>query len=222
MIRASRNEIPETLRLYRPSAVVAFGRQDRASTGFSKAVLAAKSRGFGTVLRLAGGRAAVFHEETIAFARAIPDSDPTSRTFARFKETAALLAAALGSLGVDARVGAVPLEYCPGDYSVNARGEKKLAGIGQRLISKAAHVGGVIVVGEGERVRDVLVDVYDVLELAWNPETVGAVSEEQAVSWDRVAGAVVNEFGKSFDIEESALDSTTLALAETLEHRHVA
>lgn len=222
MIRASRNEIPETLRLYRPSAVVAFGRQDRASSGFSKAVLAAKTHGFGTVLRLAGGRAAVFHEETIAFARAIPDSDPTSRTFARFKETAALLASALGSLGVDARVGAVPLEYCPGDYSVNARGEKKLAGIGQRLISKAAHVGGVIVVRESERIREVLVDVYEALELAWNPETVGAVSEEKDVSWDLVAQAVIDAFGEGFDIQKTALDSTTLALARTLEHRHEA
>jgi octanoyl-[GcvH]:protein N-octanoyltransferase len=222
LIRASRNEIPETLRLYRPNSIVAFGRQDQASDGFPKAVLAAKSHGFGTVLRLAGGRAAVFDVDTIAFARAIPDSDPTSRTFARFKETAAILASALGTLGVDARVGAVPLEYCPGDYSVNARGEKKLVGIGQRLISKAAHVGGVIVVGGSERVREVLMDVYEALELTWNPETVGAVSEEEKVSWDRVAEAVVNEFGQRFDIEEVTLDSATLALAETLEHRHVA
>lgn len=221
MIRASRSEIPETLRLYRPSSIVAFGRQDQASGGFQQALLAARSHGFGSVLRLAGGRAAVFDVDTIAFARAIPDTDPTSRTFARFKETATILASALGTLGVDARVGAVPLEYCPGDYSVNARGEKKLIGIGQRLISKAAHVGGVIVVGGSERVREVLVDVYEELELTWNPESVGAVSEEVNVSWDRVAEAVLNEFGKRFDIEEDILDPPTLALAETLEHRHV-
>ena len=55
---------------------------------------------------------------------------------------------ALQRLGVDARVGEVPREYCPGDYCVNARGQTKLAGIGQRLIKGAWHIGGVIVVDE--------------------------------------------------------------------------
>ena len=32
------------------------------------------------------------------------------------------IASALRGLGVDAHVGAVPGEYCPGDHSVNARG----------------------------------------------------------------------------------------------------
>jgi octanoyl-[GcvH]:protein N-octanoyltransferase len=222
LIRASRGDIHETLRLYRPDAIVAFGRQDRVSDGFESAVSAAGSHGFESVLRLAGGRAAVFHEETIAFARTIPDSDPTSRTFARFEETAEILAAAFRNLGVDARVGAVPLEYCPGDYSINARGEKKIAGIGQRLISKAAHVGGVIVVGGSDRAREVLLDVYDALQLAWNPDTVGAISEEQNVSWDDVAEELLNVFGQRFDIQEENLDSETFDLARTLEHRHKA
>ena len=92
---------------------------------------------------------------------------------------------ALRTLGVDARVGEVPREYCPGDYSVNARGQTKLAGIGQRLISGAWHIGGVIVVDGGDRVRDILVPVYEALGLDWDPATSGAVADEvPGTTWD--------------------------------------
>ncbi|MGH2572622.1 MAG: lipoate--protein ligase family protein, partial [Actinomycetota bacterium] len=52
----------ETLRIHRPGAIVAFGPRDRLATGFASAVEAARERGFDSILRLAGGRAAVFHE----------------------------------------------------------------------------------------------------------------------------------------------------------------
>ena len=86
--------------------------------------------------------------------------------------------AALARLGVDARVGEVPGEYCPGAFSVNARGRTKLAGVGQRLISGAAHLGGVVVVRDSAGVRDVLIPVYEALGLEWDPETTGSVEDE--------------------------------------------
>ena len=70
------------------------------------------------------------------------------------------IAAALCDLGVDARVGEVEGEYCPGEYSVNARGALKLMGVGQRIVRGAAHVGGVLVVGRSDRTRRVLEPVY--------------------------------------------------------------
>ena len=220
LLGASRGDVPHTLRLYRPDPIVAFGRRDTADVGFDRAVRAAADRGFAAVLRLAGGRAAVFHEETLAFARTIPDPDPTSRTFARFEEMAGLLAAALGRVGVDARVGEVPGEYCPGDYSVNARGEKKLIGIGQRLVARAAHVGGVIVASGHDRVRDVLVPVYESLGLPWDPGTAGSVEDETGASWDDVFYAVADQFAERFDVYEGDLDPATLRLAERLEPDH--
>src|SRR5207244_3654868 len=75
----------------------------------------------------------------------------------RFDEISRLMAEAFRSLGVDARVGDVPGEYCPGAHSVNARGGTKLMGVGQRIVSRAAHVGGVVVIGGAERVRAVLI-----------------------------------------------------------------
>ena len=133
--RVAAGELPPTLRLRRPPPILAFSRQDRASPGFATAVRAARERGFEPVLRLAGGRAAVFHEMTLACAWAVPDPRPAARTTERFRELAELLAGALGGLGVDARVGEIPGEYCPGAWSVNAGGRTKLVGIGQRLIA---------------------------------------------------------------------------------------
>ena len=66
--RVAAGELPETLRLARPGAMVAFGKQDAVASGYADAVRAARSGGFEAVLRLAGGRAAVFHEGTIALA----------------------------------------------------------------------------------------------------------------------------------------------------------
>lgn len=220
MLRASRGEIAETMRLYRPDPIVAFGRQDAGEPGFARAVEAAAAQGFAAVHRLAGGRAAVFHEGTISFARAIPDPDPTARTFARFEEMAEVMAASLRRVGIDARVGEVPGEYCPGDYSVNARGASKIVGIGQRIVARAAHVGGVIVATGSDRVRDVLVPVYDALGLEWDPATAGSAADEAGVTWDDVAAAVLDELDARYDVEEANIDDETLTLAATLEHDH--
>ncbi len=143
--RVAAGELPPTIRIHRPGREVAFGRQDLANRRFEAAAQAARDAGFAAVERLAGGRAAVFHEGTIAIARAYADPQPPKRTYARFEETADMITAALRALGVDARVGEVPGEYCPGAYSVNARGATKLSGIGQRMIRGGAHMGGVVV-----------------------------------------------------------------------------
>jgi lipoate-protein ligase A len=199
--------------------MVAFGKLDLASPGYPDAAHAARAGGFEAVKRLAGGRAAVFHENTIAFAWAGPAQDTWSGTHERFRNVAGIVKGALRRLGVDAHVGEVPREYCPGDYSVNARGQTKLAGIGQRLIKGAWHIGGVVVVDEGERVRDILVPVYEALGLDWDPATAGAVADEApGVTWDDVANALEEELP---DHEPGQLDPATLALAQRLEPEHL-
>jgi lipoate-protein ligase A len=176
--RVAAGELPPTIRIHRPGREVAFGRQDLANPGYADAADAARATGFAAVERLAGGRAAVFTEGTIAIARAYSDPQPPKRTYARFEEMSDLIASALRELGVDARVGEVPGEYCPGAYSVNARGAAKLAGIGQRMIRGGAHLGGVVVASGGREIAEVLEPVYRALELDWDPGTAGSISEE--------------------------------------------
>jgi lipoate-protein ligase A len=133
------------------------------------------------------------------------------------------MAEAFRSLGVDARIGQVPGEYCPGDHSVNARGRTKLMGVGQRVVARAAHVGGVAVVGGSDRIRDVLIPVYEALELEWDPATVGSLQDEQpAISWAEAERAIVAEFAARHDLrEEEGFNAETLGLAEELRSRHV-
>ncbi len=208
---------PETLRLHRPGPIVAFGPKDRLAPGYPKAIAAAAARGFGSVQRLAGGRAAVFHEQTIAFSWAIPDEVPREGIRRRFEELAAIMVDAFRTLGVDARVGQVPGEYCPGEHSVNARGATKLMGVGQRVVARAAHVGGVIVVGGSDRVRDVLLPVYEALDLQWDPATAGSLQDEvPTLAWDDVAEAITEQFANRYDLEDGVLAEETLALAAEL------
>ena len=193
---------PETFRLYQPDDVLAFSSVDAASAGFSKAVAAARAAGFEPALRLAGGRAAVFHRETLAFAWTIPAAESRDGIHARFGQISEIVVAALRRLGVDARIGEVPGEYCPGEYSVNARGARKLMGVGQRVIRGAAHVGGVIVVRDSDRVSKALGPVYDAMQLEWDPETAGSVEDELGVATrDEVAAALLVELRSRIAIE---------------------
>jgi octanoyl-[GcvH]:protein N-octanoyltransferase len=239
MHRVAQGALPETLRLARPAAVVAFAKRDALSPAYARALAAARERGFGAILRLAGGRAAVFHEGTLELAHAVPDADPKAGIHDRFEATATLIARALRELGVDGRVGEVAGEYCPGRWSVNAAGLRKLAGTGQRVVAGGSHTGAVIVVDGAERVRDVLEPVYAAFELDWDPRTVGAVADEleearaasggavaggQSVSgealWDAVRDAVLAEYGRRFELVPGELDEETLALARRLAGEH--
>jgi octanoyl-[GcvH]:protein N-octanoyltransferase len=214
--RVAAGELEPTVRIHRPGREVAFGRQDLASPRFEAAAEAARAAGFAAVERLAGGRAAVFHEGTVAIARAYGDPQPPKRTYARFEEMAELIAAALRGLGVDARVGEVPGEYCPGAYSVNARGAVKLSGIGQRMIRGGAHMGGVIVASGGKEVAQALEPVYAALELEWDPATSGDVSEElgRRVDPGEIEEALIAELARAYELVDAELDDETVRRAE--------
>jgi octanoyl-[GcvH]:protein N-octanoyltransferase len=222
MFRVAAGELPETLRIARPGTTVAFAKRDAVSPGYDAAVRAAREQGFEATLRLAGGRAAVFHDGTMEIGHAVPDAEPRAGIHERFRQTAGRLARALVTLGVDARVGEVAGEYCPGRYSVNARGAAKLAGIGQRVVGGGSHTGVVLVVEGEERINAVLEPVYAALGLDWEPGVTGSVrAEEPAATWGAVAEALVTEYASEYDVVEDTVDPETWALAHELvaEHR---
>ncbi len=209
-------------RLHVPSAVVAFGRADRVTPGYREAVRAANAHGFAAVERLAGGRAAVFHQSTLAFSWAAPEPEPKSGIDERFEVTAGLMARAFQSLGVDARIGELPGEYCPGAWSVNVGGRVKVMGVGQRLVRGAVHVGGVVVVDESERIKDVLIPVYRALGLDWDPRTAGALADRSpGLDNEIVAAAIVEAFATRFDFEEGTIPPHVVERARTLVAGHL-
>jgi lipoate-protein ligase A len=113
----------------------------------------------------------------------------------------------------------VPGEYCPGEYSVNARGARKLMGVGQRVIRGAAHVGGVIVVRDSNRVRAALEPVYDAMQVDWDPETAGSVEDELGMATrEAVVAALLAELrlrvaieaGDGFPLDAALVRATAL------------
>jgi lipoate-protein ligase A len=221
MLRVASGELPETLRIAVPGTTVAFAKRDAVAPGYEEAVRAAREHGFEATLRLAGGRAAVFHDGTMEIGHAVPDEEPRAGIHQRFERTAGRLARAVATLGVDARVGEVPGEYCPGRYSVNARGAVKLAGIGQRLVGGGSHTGVVLVVEGEDRVNEVIEPVYAALGLDWDPAATGSVrAESPSASWSSVRDALVTEYAREYDVIEDEVDSATLRLARELADEH--
>lgn len=211
---------PDLFRIYTPARVVAFGRQDTHAPGYQQAVAACRTHGFTPVVRLAGGRAAVFHEATLAFSWQMRTSQPKLGIIDRFESITDLLQTALGSLGLGAIVGEIPGEYCPGRYSLHVGG-RKVIGIGQRLVEGAAHIGGVIVVDDATAINRVLLPVYEALAIEWDPTTTGALADFGVPNLDAVAAAVISELGRRVDLVDGDLASELVESAANLiaDHR---
>jgi octanoyl-[GcvH]:protein N-octanoyltransferase len=209
------------VRCYRPAATVAFGRQDRFLPGFAAAAAAARRHGFVPVVRGTGGRAAVYDEGCLILDEIMPADVPWPGGIGeRFAGEARRQADALKRLGVDARVGEVPGEYCPGEFSVNAVGRVKLIGSAQRIIRGAWLLSSVVVVDGADRLRSVLTDVYAGLGLDWDPRTVGAVADEAPVGVEDVRAALLAEYAERYTLSPALLSAAELTRAGELLERH--
>ena len=124
---------------------------------------AAQRHGFAPVVRPQGGSLAAYHRGSVVIDHVHRAPDPSLATVARFRDFAARHAEVLTGLGVDARIGAVPGEYCPGDYSINAGGRHKIVGSAQRVTRDGWLFSTVIQVTGTERLRVVLTEAYAAL-----------------------------------------------------------
>jgi octanoyl-[GcvH]:protein N-octanoyltransferase len=217
LVRVAGGDLGPTIRLYRPGPTLAFGRLDTLRPGFAEAGAAARDDGFEPIIRLAGGHAAAYHEESLIYEEITPVEDVTASLHDRFRDGAELLAGAIASFGLDARVGEIPGEYCAGAYTVSAAGRIKLVGTAQRVVRGGALLSAFVLVTGGERLRATLFDVYRALDLAWDPATAGALDDAApGVSIAAVEEAILGDR----ELTPAAVDDATLALARELEERH--
>jgi octanoyl-[GcvH]:protein N-octanoyltransferase len=143
-------------------------------------------------VRPAGGRLAAYHRGALVLDLVAPHAEARRHIRERFSRAAEALASGLRELGVDAGVGPVPGEYCPGDFSVHAGGATKLIGTAQRLTRHGFLFSAVVLVADPEHVRAVLRDAYAALEFAWDPASVGCVADAvPGVTVDDVAAVLV-------------------------------
>jgi len=220
--RVSAGEAPASIRLYVPGREVAFGRRDAVSSQYPQAVAAAREVGFAAVERLAGGRAALFTEHTIAFALAVPATDPRTTIHDRFQEMSEMVVAAAARLGVSAGIGEVPGEYCPGEFSVHHDHRIKLMGVGQRLARHAAHVGGVIAVNRTDLLLQALIPVYRALELEWRPPTTGSLGDvRHRISNDDVLAALRAVLNERYEVTKGRFDTALVDEARGRAQEHL-
>jgi hypothetical protein len=95
-------------------------------------------------------------------------------------------------------------------------------GVGQRLVRHAAHIGGVVVVDQGFRVRDVLIPVYRALGLDWDPRTAGSLAERSpGITTALVTRAIEDGFAEQFAVSEGVLADRIMRRAGDLVHEHL-
>jgi lipoate-protein ligase A len=213
-------ERPPTARIFRPGATLAFGRLDALTDGYAAARAAARDHGYAPLLRLGGGHAAGYDEGSVLVEVIRPVTTIAEGIGERFGATTALLVEALAALGIAARVGELPGEYCAGDWSVHAAGIK-LAGTAQRSIRGASLVTAMVIVEGGARLRAALLDVYAALDIAWRPATAGAASDiVPSLTAADAERALVATLAAHERLTAGELDDATLALAAELRAAH--
>ncbi|WP_395728508.1 biotin/lipoate A/B protein ligase family protein [Nakamurella sp.] len=212
---------PDRLRLYRPGPTVAFSGRDCATSGIGEAAAAAAAAGFTPVRRGPGGRAAAYHRGALCLDHVSADVDARSDIRARFIGFGELLVDALRAVGTDARLGPMPGEYCPGEFSINDGHGRKLVGTAQRLVRGAWLFGTVIMVTGAEPVRSVLVDAYRALGLDWNPGTVGSVEDTvPGVTVADVQRAVLEGYARLGELTPGGLSAEVLQAADDRRDHH--
>ena len=220
--RASSGEIDGVLRVYRPSGAVAvFGRRETRLEGFPRAVRAVSGARFEPVVRATGGRAVAYTEQALVIDHVSRDLHAPQALDQRFETFGRMFADVFRRLGVDAHVGPVPGEYCPGAQSVNARGVVKLVGTAQRVVRDAWLFSSLVVVGDAARVRPVLTDVYRHLDQEFDGASVGSLrGEAPTLDLDTVEDALLAAYGDLGPLEPTPVDARTMDVANELVVQH--
>ena len=222
--RVAAGELPETARIFRPGATLAFGRLDAQSPGYAAARTAAVGLGWAPVVRLGGGRAAAYDPGSVVLELVTRNARVAEGLQERFAAGVRLFVAALEGVGVAAEVGELPGEYCPGRWSLHLHDGPKVAGAALRAVRGATLFTAVVVVEGGARVRAAITAVYDALALPWDPATAGALEDQRpGLTSPEVAGALADELvRRSGAVARVGLDAVTLAAARELLPVHAA
>lgn len=163
---------------YRAAEAVALTRRESLLPGFAHAVQAARSSSFEVAIRPTGGRAAVMGRHCMVLEMFLPTVGGRPDLESVFEFGSTRLVHMLRELMVDARVGEVPGEFCPGPHSINVGGMRKIVGTAQRGIRGARMFSALVMMGVDARMRDVLSAVNACLALPWRPETLGSLEAE--------------------------------------------
>jgi octanoyl-[GcvH]:protein N-octanoyltransferase len=207
----------ESLRVWTPPPALSFGRLDLLSPRIQAAIAAARAAGLEPVRRLAGGRAAAIGPGTVCVGWAYPSPEMTGMQD-RYETVAGLVVSALARAGVQAWVGELPGEWCPGSWSVLAGGAKA-GGLAQRVVRGAAWAEAVIVVAGARALADALGRVQAALGVEWDADT---LSDLPGTTPAQLSAALVAELEARHHPRRAPLPPEILDRAAQLRAEHAA
>ena len=186
------------LRFRRPRPTAAFSPQDTTHPDYARIKYQASANGFEPIERGTGGRLTMFDEGSIGITIIAPHPEPHQNTMQRFEIFAGTIADAFIKLGIDARVGELQNEYCPGKFSINADGRVKLVGIAQRIKRKCTQMGAIISVERSEKACRSIAEAYIAMGLNFDPQTYGAIVDLQpSLNYADVTSALITSISSA-------------------------
>jgi octanoyl-[GcvH]:protein N-octanoyltransferase len=180
------------IRFRRPRPTAAFSPQDTAHVNYARVKELARDHGFQPIERGTGGRLTMFDEHALAITIIWPHADPHQHMMRRYEIFAGAIAGALAKLGIDAQIGELSNEYCPGKFSINAGGHVKLVGIAQRMNRRCFQMGAIIAVDRSDKACSAIAEAYRAMALPFDAKTYGAIGElVPQVTYDQVKSNMI-------------------------------
>jgi len=188
-------EYQHAVRIYIPRPTVAFSTRDLRSPGIAAARERAASAGYTPLVRSAGGQIVAYDAGSVIV-------DHITRTHATqvaspsaFSVQAELHAAVLREkFGVDARVGALPGEYCPGEFSVNIGGLTKAVGSAQRIAGVGSLFSTVFQVEVSRELRHLITAISEILGYDVEPSTIGGLADHAPTATATAVAACLRDY----------------------------
>jgi lipoate-protein ligase A len=208
LLRATTSSPAEIVHVYAArSPTVAFSARDLRSPGIATAVQIARSAGFACVVRSPGGRMVAYDGGAVIVDHITHHPAAGNTSAATFAENAANHVRVLRSLGdIDAQVGEVEGEYCPGEFSINVAGVAKVLGSAQRVTAAATLFSTVVQVEMSEAVRHLLVAISAALDYPLRTSSIAGLTDFAAsLTTSRVADALRADYRARLDLADGDL-----------------
>jgi len=197
------------VRAYQPLPTAAFSRRETFLPGFANAVEVAQQVGYAPAIRLTGGRCVVYDQNSVVLDVVFSETNRKKTSEEHFIAFADWFVNHLQQFGLDARVGQLDGEYCPGPYSVNASGEIKIVGVAQRVLIGARLISSVIQISDAEKPRWAMTEINQAMGFAWRSETFGAVEDKSVMFYNSdfreslalAAADFVNEYSGGLEVD---------------------
>lgn len=216
LLRAPTAAWSELVHVYVPHGpTVAFSGRDLRSPGIAEATKIANNAGFATVVRSPGGRMVAYDSGAVVIDHLDRTTGIRHAGSATFADNAEHHAEVLRGLGeIDARVGEVDGEYCPGEYSVNVGGTAKVIGSAQRVTSTGSLFSTVVQVAVSDQVRAVISDVSEALGYELRTSSIAGLSDyAPGLTADEVATAFADDYRDRLGLTDGKLPAEVVAHA---------